>query len=82
MRRDPETREREGGRVSKRRRSFCDSGQVLRERARERDGLAPPLRHEEQRGAEEGEIISSDGRTDGRTDRRTRPRARARARWN
>ena len=69
MRRDPETRRGEGGRVSKRRRSFCDSGQVLRERARERDGLAPPLRHEEQRGGGRREIISS--LTSGRTD--TRP---------
>ena len=75
MRRDPETREGERAEPQ-----FLRPRPSFGERASERDGRrAPPLRHEEQRGAageREGEIISSDGRTEKRTN------ARSGARWN
>ena len=65
MRRDPETREGERAEPQ-----FLRPRPSFGERASERDGRrAPPLRHEEQRGAageRGGEIISSDGRADKR----------------
>ena len=71
MRRDPETREGERAEPQ-----FLRPRPSFGEGASERDGRrAPPLRHEEQRGAageREGEIISSDGRTNGHPG----------ARWN